>query len=150
MSARFAVVVAAALSVLWIAACGSDGASKVVPARVLTAEVCTEGEARDTKLYIRNLDDFDWRDITFSLVKADETFAREWAKLPPESQGAADPFTDPSEFSYQGTIASVAVSRGTGVPAILRLHNFSGLESATIEIGAPQPGEWSGDVQACQ
>ena len=70
---RNSATIAIGVISLLVAACGSGGASaKVVPVQALKAEVCTEGEARDTKLYIRNLDDFDWRDITFSLVKAGE------------------------------------------------------------------------------
>ena len=147
---RNSATIAIGVISLLVAACGSGGASaKVVPVQALKAEVCTEGEARDTKLYIRNLDDFDWRDITFSLVKADGTYAREWASLLPESQQAAEPFTDALEFSYRKREEREDFSLNDS-ELIVRLHNFSGLEGATIETSPPQPGEWTGEVHPCQ
>ena len=102
---RYPVAKLAAISfgLLVLAACGSGGSSpeaKVALARPLKAEVCTEGEARGTKLYVRNLDDFEWRDISISLVKDGETYAREWASLSSESQQASEPFTDSTQFSF--------------------------------------------------
>ena len=143
---------AASLTLLLIVACGADGAShddEVVPLKKLSAEVCTEGKARGAKLYVRNLDDFEWRGITLNVVKSGETYSREWSGLRPQSDHPAEPFTDSTEFFVLGTVVSQAVSRGTGVPGMKRLHNFSSLESARIEITAPHPGEWTGDVAPC-
>ena len=146
---RYSTAIATGVISLLVAACGSGGAStKVVPVQALNAEVCTEGEARDTKLYIRNLDDFDWRDITFSLVKADETYTREWASLAPEREQETAPFADAVEFSYLGK-DEAGYAELPGGP-IERLHNFSHLDSARIVTKSPQPGEWTGAVQPCQ
>ena len=133
---------------LLVAACGSGGAStKVAPVQALNVEVCIEGEARDTKLYVRNLDAFQWRDISISLVKDAETFTRELASLSPESQQAATPFTDSVEFYYPGKIPGPSTRKYE--EARKRLHNFGNLESATIVISGPQPGEWTGEVPHC-
>ena len=133
---------------LLVAACGSGGAEPTPVPVALTVEVCTEGEARDTKLYIKNLDDFEWRDITINLSKAGNTYTREWASLSPESQQAATPFTDSVEFYYTGKIPGLGLRAFN--PAQWRLHNFSSLEGATIESSSPQPGEWTGEVHPCQ
>ena len=65
-------VLAAILSV--VAACGPGGASqppsaKIDPQVSLSVEVCTEGEARDTRIYFRNLNDFQWEAVSFSVSK---------------------------------------------------------------------------------
>ena len=153
MSYSLGKLTATGLAIPFLIACGG-GAEPTPVAVALKAEVCTEGEARDTKLYIRNLDDFEWRDITFSLVKADETYAWESASLTPESQQAAEPFTDSLEFTTLGYIGYVgrlpAEQTFTRTVAIKRLHNFSSLESATIETNSPQAGEWAGSVHHCR
>ena len=145
MSFRLAVMAVGGLLVIAIAACGSDDAIEVVSQGPLTAvvlpgaliaEVCTEGEARDTRLYVRNLDDFDWGDITLSLVKSNETYTRKQALLPPETQQAAEPFADPSEFKLP-----------FGGRALVSLSN---LERAIIKISDPRPGDWTGEVHPCR
>ena len=144
---------ATGLAITFLIGCGSGGAEPTPVPVALTADVCTEGEARDTKLHIKNLDDFEWRDITFSLVKADATYAREWPSLSPESLRAAEPITDSLEFTSLGDLDYDPfwdAQPGRPIPAVLRLHNFSSLESAKIVISAPQPGEWAGEVQPCQ
>ena len=47
------------------AACGPGGAAQPQPGKIdpqvsLSVEVCTEGEGRDTRVYFRNLNDFEW------------------------------------------------------------------------------------------
>ena len=148
--AAFETIALAALAVA-IAACGSGSSSetKVVPAIPLNAEVCTVGEARDTTVYVKNLDDFQWRDISVSLDKAGETYVRTQASLSPESQQAAEPFKDSREFKFRKIVGHV-VFDVVDAERIIPLHNFSALEGATIEVSAPQPGEWSGEVHPCQ
>lgn len=48
-------------------ACSSGGASQTVDpqdAGVITARACTEGDGRDVVLYVQNLDDFEWGDVS--------------------------------------------------------------------------------------
>ena len=74
---RKSAVVAAIVAV--VAACGPGGASqppsaKIDPQVSLSVEVCTEGEARDTKIYFRNLNDFEWQAVSFSVSKGGSTY----------------------------------------------------------------------------
>ncbi len=61
-----------------VAACGPGGASqpaaKIDPQVSLSVEVCTEGEARDTRIYFRNLNDFEWEAVSFSVSKGGSTY----------------------------------------------------------------------------
>ena len=143
---------ATGLAITFLIACGSGGAEPTPVPVVLTAEVCTVGEARDTKLYVKNLDDYEWRGISMNLVKAGETYTGERASLSPESQQPAEPFAGALEFSYLRSLTTETSGPLTtsGNTTLRRLHNFSNLESATIEIKAPQPGEWAGEVHPCQ
>jgi hypothetical protein len=132
-------------------ACGS-GAAEPTPVPVtLTAEVCTEGQARNSLLHVKNLDDFEWRDITITLVKLGNRYSREWVSMAPDAQQPVS-FTDAREFFYlalaSGTGIGVGLSRETE-QGMKRLHNFTNLESATIQITSPQPGEWTGEVGPC-
>ena len=141
--------------------CGSGGAEPTPVPVALTADVCTDGEARDTVLYIRNLDDFEWQSATVSLSKGADTYTREWASLSPERQQAAVAITDSLEFtytywSYHGRLIPRGDRQRNEPPlrwdeaGTKRLHNFSNLESATIEITSPHPGDWAGEINPCQ
>ena len=142
------------LAITLVTACGSVGGDPTPVAVALTAEVCTEGEARDTILHIRNLDGFEWRDLKISLGKAGNTYTREWPSLLPESQQEAAPFTDSVEFSYTGEVGGRVIAVPGSVeslsPPMKRLHNFSSLDSARITIASPEPGEWAAEVHPCQ
>ena len=141
---------ATGLATAFLIACGG-GAEPTPVAVVLKAEVCTEGDGPESKLYIRNLDDFEWSDVTFTLMKGDGPFSRKWPSLLPESHQPAEPFTDPMEFKFDSDFETVRPgSTGVMVPQILRLRFFTHLDSAKIEINSPQPGEWTGAMQPCQ
>ena len=118
----------------------------------LTAEVCAEGESRKSTLRVKNLDDFEWRNVTIEVEKQGNTYRLDSDRIPPEAQQPAEPFTDAQEFSYlalaSGTGIGVGLSRETE-QGLKRLHNFTGLDSATIRITSPQPGEWKGQVSQC-
>ena len=146
---RYSTTITIGVMSLIVAACGPGVAEPTPVPVVLNAEVCTEGEARDIRVYVRNLEDFEWRDVSVSLAKTGETYVREQVSLSPESQQAAEPFTDSREFSFRQAIEHETMTNNDQ-EIIVRLHNFSGLESAAIEVGAPQPGEWAGEVHPCQ
>ena len=98
-----AIVLSASFLVSVFAACGSGGASSPgSDPETITAQVCTDGEARDTRLYVRNLDDFEWMDLEVSVSKGGETYSQELASLLPESQAIAPPFSNSGDFSIKG------------------------------------------------
>jgi hypothetical protein len=143
-----------------IAACGGGGASpssNVTPSS-LTVEVCTEGEARDSVVYFKNLNDFEWLDVKFSVTKGGEEYilgdeaqsmqgSREKpVNWPSETLKPAAPFADPGDFTYRPS----GKDRGTSHKAPLnRLTHFGFLDSAAVNVGQPFELEWSGEVQAC-
>ena len=144
------------LATLFLTAC-SGGAEPTPVALALNAEVCIEGEGPKSKLYIRNLDDYEWRDITFTLIKKDGPFSRKWPSLLPEGRQPAEPLTDSLEFKFDSDFylgkPGVGGGQGGGEPSgpqILRLRFFTNLDSAKVEVDSPQPGEWSGDITQCQ
>ncbi|MDA1347798.1 MAG: hypothetical protein O3A47_02890 [Chloroflexi bacterium] len=144
---------------LLVVGCGSGGASQS-EVRTLLAEACTEGEAREIGLYIKNLDDFEWQEAKLTVTKGGETYLlgsqgghiddSRWVLLdvPPQSVREAEPFTDPSEFTTRGT-GPVPNNPNYARP-LLRLGSFSHLQSATISIRTPFEAEWTGDVHPCQ
>ena len=150
---RVSAVALAVLAVLMsLSACGSDEAvDEQHTLLALNAEVCTEGEARDTVLLVRNLDDFDWKNANITVVKGDLEYTHEVASIPPDSDQAAQPFTVPSDFAFDdlGGSAPSAVT-GEQVHERRPLHNFGNLTSARIVSAGLQAGEWSGDVPPCQ
>ena len=144
-----ALAVLAALA--WLSACGSDEVVDEQQMLALNAQVCTEGEARDTVLFVRNLDEFDWKNASITVVKGDLEYTHEVASIPPESAQAAQPFTVPSDFAFDD-LGGSAPSDVTGEQVHERrpLHNFGNLTSARIVSAGLQMGEWSGEVQPCQ
>ena len=151
------------LAVAALAACGSGGASQVAdttPSQPLTAQVCVEGEGRNAKLYIRNLNDYAWAgEIDFSVDKGGTTYTlldedrrsrsgKEKPTLwPPESQQTAPPFTEAGDFVWRDPKWGVDYNRGSMVE---RLRFFSGVTAARVSITDPYETEWSADsVPAC-
>ena len=146
-----AAVLAALAMVVLLSGCGSDEAVDEQTMLALSAEVCTEGEARDTVLFVRNLDDFDWRNASITVVKGDLEYTQEVASLRHESVQGTQPFTVASDFAFDD-LGGSAPSGVTGEQVHERrpLHNFGNLTSARIVSSAPQAGEWSGEVHPCQ
>ena len=146
--------------VLLAASCGDPGAaSKVVPAQDLIAEVCTDGEGRDAKLYIRNLGESSWTEPAISITKSgrEYEFALDprsrlqyeeiLSSWPPESVDQAGPLDTPRHFVFKGRSSDPKdpMYGQEQVP----LTNFSHLESAKVAVATPYPGEWSGEVGVC-
>ena len=148
------ILAAVGVAMLVLAGCGGGGA-KQTPMVALKAEACTKGEGPESKLYIRNLDDYEWREITFTIMKGDGAYTREWPSLVPENEQPSEPLTDSLSFKWDSDVSVGELSSGRGSaslfgPQILRLRFFNNLDSAGIEINSPQPGEWSGDISRCQ
>ncbi len=152
-----------ALAVVVLAACGGGGASQTTettPSEPVAAQVCVEGEGRDAKLYIRNLNDYAWAgEIDFSVEKGGTMYTlldedrrsrsgKEKPTLwPPESQQTAQPFTEAGDFVWRDPKWGVDYNRGEMVE---RLRFFSGVTAARISIAQPHEAEWSADsVPAC-
>ena len=137
---------AIARAMIFLIACGG-GAEPTPVAVALKAEVCTEGEVRDARLYIRNLGEYEWRGVTISLVKSGYSYRREWASLLPHSDQAASPIIDSTDFKY---ISDTPGDPEQFLNPVYRLQNFGHLDAATIQIDEPHQGEWTGAVQPCQ
>lgn len=153
-----------------MAACGSGGASlsKVVVGTSLAAEVCVEGDARDTVIYIKNLGDSEWQDVEFILEKGGESYTLgaepqsmrpgrdKPTSWPTESVKTAEAFADSGEFTrrtgalWAGQVGTKKVERESSYQESMeRLGSFSFLTSATINVGGSEPGQWSGEVVPC-
>lgn len=143
-----------------IAVCGGGGASpssKVAPSS-LTVAVCAEGESRDSVVYFKNLNDFEWLDVTFSVTKGGEEYTlgdeaqsmqggrEKPVNWPSEKLKPAEPFAEAGDFTYRPS----GEDRGSSHKAPLnRLTHFGFLDSAAVSIKQPYELEWSGEVQAC-
>ena len=167
MWSRSLTLVVASLGAVALTACGSGGASpetKIVPVRALNVQVCMEGEARDAKLYLKNLDDFEWDDYTFSVIKngkeysyathpfnmEDPDIAESW---PPEAQQTSKAFATSRDFFYdpprEDDVSHDVMAGSHSRTVLSRMHNFSALEGAKVVISKPFLGEWTGEVQTC-
>ena len=158
---RTAAAIAAMLVVA--AACGPGGATqpqaaKIDPQVSLSAEVCTEGEGRSTRIYFKNLNDFEWQAVSFSVSKGGRVYTlgdepqsmqggREKPETwPPESTKAAVAFAEAGDF----TSRPVGQDRGSSHKAPLnRLTHLGFLDGATVKVELPYPLEWTGEVQPC-
>ena len=155
----------AALAVMLavVAACGPGGAAQPQPGKIdpqvsLSVEVCTEGEGRDTRVYFRNLNDFEWQAVSFSVSKGGRmyTLGEEPQSMqggrqrpetwPPEATKAAVAFAEAGDFTFR----PVGETRGSSHKAPLnRLTHLGFLDSATVKVELPYPLEWTGEVQPC-
>ena len=152
----------AALVIAILAACDSGGAAapvaKIDAQQELEAEACTEGKARDTVLYVRNLNDFDWNGARLRVTKGGKTYLLglegqhitesrfDPLDRQPESVAASEPFTAPSLFTTRGE--GIRKDSKHGAP-VIRLANFSHLDSVTIELASPFESTWTGEVREC-
>ena len=161
MVLKRSAVVAAVLAVL--AACGPGGAAQPQPGKIdpqvsLSVKVCTEGEGRDTRVYFRNLNDFEWQAVSFSVSKGGRMYTlgeepqsmqggREKPETwPPEATKTAVAFAEAGDFTFR----PVGETRGSSHKAPLnRLTHLGFLDSATVEVELPYPLEWTGEVQPC-
>ena len=144
---------------LMVVSCGDAGASKVVPVQDLAAEVCTDGEGRDARLYVRNLGESSWSSPAISVVKSgreyelglDPRSKQQYEKIladwPPESVGRADPLDTPRHFVFKGRSSDPKdpMYGQEQVP----LTNFTHLEGAKVVVATPHPAEWTGEVGLC-
>ena len=106
----------------------------------LLAFVCIEdGGPGPDGLLIQNLNDFEWREITFRVVNltpdSDQVFERKWHNWFPESKQASEPLDSTTMFEHVKT----------GYP----LTGFSMIQGMTIEIQEPYDAQWTGQVAEC-
>lgn len=144
---------------LLAASCGDAGASKVVPVQDVVAEVCTDGEGRDARLYVKNLGDSSWTSPAISVTKSgrEYEFALDprsrlqyeeiLADWPPESVHNAQPLDTPRHFVFKGRSSDPKdpMYGQEQVP----LTNFTHLEGAKVTVATPGPAEWTGEVGTC-
>ncbi len=138
-------------------ACGSGDVKSQDTAltQEIKAEVCTEGEGRGTKLYVRNSDDFEWIDVKIDLTKGGQTYSMTLDRLLPESDISSEAITDSTQFFYWFGGAEQKPGGKTGISLNARnsekfvLTNFSYLQYATIEVHLPFPAKWTGEPKAC-
>lgn len=157
-----AKIATAVLALAILAGCDSGGAAapsaKLAVGETLQAEACTEGKARDTVLYVRNLNDFEWKGAAVRVVKGGKTYLLglegqhisdsriDPIDIPPESVTPSEPFSDPSQFTTRGE--GIRKDSKHGAP-VIRLANFSHLDSVTVELPEPSTATWTGEVSEC-
>ena len=133
-------IACAGLMVVFLSGCGGGAAAPTAtPAPSLKAEVCKkklEGiPGSDIQLFIRNLNDFEWKDATFVGKDFSNQPYRQYVdSWPPESTQPAEPLITPQDFK-------------TGIQP---LTTFSLLTTLTITVEEPFRAEWTGDVTPCQ
>ena len=151
------------VAVALLAGCGAGGAAapaaKIDTQQDIEAEACTAGEARDTALYVRNLNDFEWKGARLRVTKGGKTYLLglegqhitesrfDLLDRQPESVASSEPFSDPSQFTTRGE--GIRRDSKHGAP-VIRLANFSHLDSVTVELDAPLASTWTGEVQECR
>ena len=146
----FAGLAAAVLLVFALTACRSNGGDSANKVPIL-AEVCVEGEGQAATLIVRNLNDFEWGEVKFSLTKgtritSEYTLERNAPSAwPPDSVTPAEPFKLPKDWIYRGRVA------GRPQEVLRRLTFFSSLTGAIIKIGEPFEATWESNapVTAC-
>ena len=133
--------------------CGSgssqDDAQSIAKVPI-NAEICIEGSGQDSKVFIRNLNDFEWGGVTFILTKGSSK-TTEYAltryapeNWPPESQTPATPFSKPKDWINKGKVA------GRPQEVLRRLTFFSSLTGSIVRIKKPFEAEWSSSsVDTC-
>ena len=145
LSGAVLAVIVIGLAVLVTTACSDSAPS--APLIPLVAEACTEGEARDIKLYFKNLNDFEWKGIAFSVTRRgrEYTWRRGGGDWLPESVKPSDPFARPIEWLRRRTRRFSVVGEG-----ITSMSFFSDLSTARIQITGPFEAEWTGEVSECE
>ncbi len=139
-------------------ACGSGDVKSQDTAltQEIKAELCTEGEGRGTKLYVRNSDDFEWIDVKIDLTKGGQTYSMTLERLLPESDSSAEAITDSTQFFYYfgGSEQTAGGQRKISNLSSWNsekfvLTNFSYLQNATIEVQLPFPAKWTSEPKVC-
>ena len=135
---------------LLLTACGSNEISEEVSSYSIKAEVCIMGEARNTVLYIRNPDDFEWAAVTVALIRSDMAYQGQFNTLLPNKETPTEAITNPRLFSRDKSPGVTGLNpMGDKVAWRAVLGNFANLQSATISIKTPFSSEWAGQVASC-
>ena len=133
--------------------CGSgssDGDTPGITKVPINAEFCVDGSGQDQKIFVRNLNDFEWGEVSFILTKGSSktteyTLTRSAPQVwPPETVTPASPFSKPKDWIYKGKVP------GRPQEILRRLTFFSRLTGAIIRINKPFEAEWSSStVDSC-
>ncbi len=140
------------LSISVLMSCGNSDESELTHNQQISAEVCIEGSGRDAVLFVRNLNDFSWDEVSMEVVRGGRNYIlgvhaahvvqNRWTKLTiePEITKAAEPFTEPNKFT----------SRKESHRELLRLTSFDLVQSVTLILDKPFESKWTSDVGNCE
>lgn len=101
--------------------------------QALRASVCVD-KTPPASLYIRNFEDYEWEDITFTANDGARTYQRHWHNWFSEAHQEGGPLTGPSFFETED-----------GWP----LTTFAFVNNFKIQIKQPHKGTWEGTVATC-
>ena len=158
---RSYLLVTLSLALMIMAACGSDEEALpegAVLGEPLLAEACLEGEGRKAKIYFKNLGDFEWGDVEFSIAKGGESYTfldepqskltsdKNPAVWPAENVSPAYSFDNSAEFTRRGVHP---VRKDNYNAPLQRLTSFAAVQGASVKIKLPYPAEWTGEIKPC-
>jgi hypothetical protein len=140
-----------------IFACGSETDDIVqAPPAPIAAEICIEGEGKNTQLFIRNLNTYDWDgEIDFVLEKGGLEYKLlgigRWSRSgkdkptlwKSEAEQPSLPFTDSGDFVWKDPQWGIDYNRG---PEVTRLSFFAGVTGASIKINGTYTADWSTEI----
>lgn len=133
--------------------CGSQTHNIAQPPPVpMNAEICIEGNGKDSKLFIRNLNTYAWDgEIDFILEKGGLEYrllgVGRWSRSGkakptlwnPEATQPSAPFSDSGDFVWKDPQWGIDYNRG---PEVTRLSFFTGLTGASIKINGTYTAGW--------
>ena len=156
-------------SLLLVLACGNEDGSQNGNAQAtdaLKVAVCSEGEGRNTTILFKNLNDFIWEDVSFSVEKSgtvytlgDEPLSMQGGRSkptswPPETTKPAVAFVEAGDFTARPLEKKQAShGRKQSAPPLVRLTHLGYLDSASVKVKIPEEPfslDWSGEISDCQ
>ena len=154
---------------LLVLACGNEDGSQngnTWASETLKVAVCTEGEGRNTAILFKNLNDFIWEDVSFSVEKSgtvytlgDEPLSMQGGRSkptswPPEATKPAVAFVEAGDFTSRPLDEKQAShGRHHSAPPLVRLTHLGYLNRASVKVKIPEEPftlDWSGEISACK
>ena len=152
-----------------VLACGNEDGSQNGnnwASATLKVAVCTEGEGRDTTILFKNLNDFIWEGVSFSVEKSGKVYTlgndplsmqggrSKPTSWPPEATKSAVAFVEAGDFTSRPVDEKQAAhGRHHSAPPLVRLTHFGYLDRASVEVKIPEEPfelDWSGEISACK